>query len=102
MIDKSLQLALYASADRNPIHQDEEAAKVDGLPGVIAHRMLALGFLGQMLIRWVPQKQIRTLSARFAATSFPGDVLNCTGTVTGKRTESGENVQAGKATIALS
>ena len=114
-----LQLALYASAgaDHNPIHQDEEAARTGGLPGVIAHGMLPLGFLGQMLIRWVPQRQIRSLSARFVAMSFPGDVLTCTGTVAAKRIEGGsqlvdlelavqnqkgEKVQQGKATVALS
>lgn len=113
-----LQLALYASAgaDHNPIHQDEEAARIGGLPGVIAHGMLPLGFLGQMLSQWVPQRQIRSLSARFVAMSFPGDVLTCTGTVAAKRTESGdqlvdldlavqnqngEKVQQGKATVAL-
>lgn len=114
-----LQLALYASAgaDHNPIHQDEEAARTGGLPGVIAHGMLPLGFLGQMLIRWVPQRQIRSLSVRFVAMSFPGDVLTCTGTVAAKRIEGGsrlvdlelavqnqkgEKVQQGKATVALS
>ncbi len=113
-----LQLALYASAgaDHNPIHQDDEAARAGGLPGVIAHGMLPLGFLGQMLGRWVPQRQIRSLSARFVAMSFPGDVLTCTGTVVEKRTEGavklvdldlavlnqrGEKVQLGKATVAL-
>lgn len=114
-----LQLALYASAgaDHNPIHQDEEAARTGGLPGVIAHGMLPLGFLGQMLTRWVPQRQIRSLSVRFVAMSFPGDVLTCTGTVAAKRIEGGsrlvdlelavqnqkgEKVQQGKATVALS
>lgn len=114
-----LQLALYASAgaDHNPIHQDDEAARAGGLPGVIAHGMLPLGFLGQMLIRWVPQRQIRSLSVRFVAMSFPGDVLTCTGTVAAKRIEGGsrlvdlelavqnqkgEKVQQGKATVALS
>ncbi|NMM26886.1 MAG: dehydratase [Glaciimonas sp.] len=113
-----LQLALYAGAgaDHNPIHQDEEAARIGGLSGVIAHGMLPLGFLGQMLAQWVPQRQIRSLSARFVAMSFPGDVLTCTGTVAAKRTEDGdqlvdldiavqnqkgEKVQQGKATVAL-
>jgi acyl dehydratase len=113
-----LQLALYASAgaDHNPIHQDEAAARAGGLPGVIAHGMLPLGFLGQMLTRWVPQRQIRSLSARFVAMSFPGDVLTCSGTVTAKRSEGGERlvdldivvqnqngdkIQQGKATVAL-
>jgi acyl dehydratase len=113
-----LQLALYASAgaDHNPIHLDEAEAKAGGLPGVIAHGMLPLAFLGQLLGQWVPQRQIRELSARFVAMSVPGDVLTCTGTVAEKRTEGsvklvdleiavqnqkGEKVQLGKATVAL-
>jgi acyl dehydratase len=113
-----LQLALYAGAgaDHNPIHVDEEAAKAGGLPGIIAHGMLPLGFLGQLLTQWVPQRQVRTLSARFVAMAFPGDVITCSGKIAGKREQAGEklvdleiaalnqkgeNVQLGKATVAL-
>ncbi len=113
-----LQLALYAGAgaDHNPIHVDEQAAKAGGLPGIIAHGMLPLGFLGQLLIQWVPQRQVRSLSARFVAIAFPGDVITCSGKVAGKREQAGEklidlelvaqnqkgeNIQLGKATVAL-
>ncbi len=113
-----LQLALYAGAgaDHNPIHVDEEAAKAGGLPGIIAHGMLPLGFLGQLLTQWVPQRQVRSLSARFVAMAFPGDVITCSGKIVGKREEAGaqlvdleitaqnqkgENLQLGKATVAL-
>jgi acyl dehydratase len=113
-----LQLALYAGAgaDHNPIHVDEEAAKAGGLPGIIAHGMLPLGFLGQLLTHWVPQRQVRSLSARFVAMAFPGDVITCSVTISAKREEAGEklvdleiaaqnqkgeNIQMGKATVAL-
>ncbi len=113
-----LQLALDAGAgaDHNPIHVDAEAAKAGGLPGIIAHGMLPLGFLGQLLTQWVPQKQLRSLSARFVAMAFPGDVISCSGKVSGKReqdgeklvdleiaaqNQKGENIQLGKATVAL-
>jgi acyl dehydratase len=113
-----LQLALYAGAgaDHNPIHVDAEAAKAGGLPGIIAHGMLPLGFLGQLLTQWVPQTQLRSLSARFVAMAFPGDVITCSGKITRKReaageqlvdldiavqTPRGENIQLGKATVAL-
>lgn len=113
-----LQLALYAGAgaDHNPIHVDEEAAKAGGLPGIIAHGMLPLGFLGQLLTEWVPQRQVRSLSARFVAMAFPGDVITCSGMVAGKRelageklvdleiaarNQKGENIQLGKATVVL-
>jgi len=113
-----LQLALYAGAgaDHNPIHVDEEAAKAGGLPGIIAHGMLPLGFLGQLLTQWVPQRQLRSLSARFVAMAYPGDIITCSGRITGKReaagekmvdlelaaqNQKGENIQLGKATVAL-
>ena len=113
-----LQLALYAGAgaDHNPIHVDEQAAKAGGLPGIIAHGMLPLGFLGGLLTQWVPQKQLRSLSARFVAMAFPGDVITCSGKITGKREQAGEklveleiaaqnqkgeNIQLGKAVVAL-
>ena len=113
-----LQLALYAGAgaDHNPIHVDEQAAKAGGLPGIIAHGMLPLGFLGQLLTQWVPQRQLRSLSARFVAMAFPGDVITCSGKVVAKREQAGEklveleivaqnqkgeNIQMGKATVAL-
>ena len=113
-----LQLALYAGAgaDHNPIHVDEAAAKAGGLPGIIAHGMLPLGFLGELLTQWVPQKQLRSLSARFVAMAYPGDVITCRGKVTGKREAAGEklvdleiaaqnqkdeNIQVGKATVIL-
>ena len=113
-----LQLSLYAGAgaDHNPIHVDAEAARAGGLPGIIAHGMLPLGFLGQLLTQWVPQRQVRTLSARFVAMAFPGDVITCSGTICAKREEAGEtlvdleiaaqnqkgeNIQLGKATVVL-
>ena len=113
-----LQLALYAGAgaDHNPIHVDAAAAKAGGLPGIIAHGMLPLGFLGQLLTQWVPQRQLRSLSARFVAIAFPGDVITCSGKVTAKREQAGdklvdvdiaaqnqkgETIQSGKASIAL-
>ena len=113
-----LQLALYAGAgaDHNPIHVDAQAAKAGGLPGIIAHGMLPLGFLGQLLTQWVPQRQLRNLSARFVGMAFPGDVITCSGKVVGKREQAGENLvdleiaaqnqkgeilQLGKATVAM-
>lgn len=114
-----LQLALFAGAacDHNPIHVDDSAARAGGLPGVIAHGMLTMAFLGQLVTNWVPQRSIRSLNARFVAMAFPGDVITCTGRVTGKAAVDGENIvelelaaenqkgekiQVGKATVALS
>lgn len=113
-----VQLALYASAgaDHNPIHLDEEAARGAGLPGVIAHGMLTMAFLGELLTDWVPPRNVRSLSARFTAMALLGDTVRCAGTVTGKAVVEGENrvelelvaenqkgekIQLGKAVVAL-
>ncbi len=87
-----LQLALFAGAgaDHNPIHVDEDAAKAAGLAGVIAHGMLTMAFLGEMLSAWVPQTRIRRLSARFVAVAKPGDAITCEAVVAGKAIEDGE------------
>lgn len=84
-IDRT-QLALFAGAsgDHNPIHLDDEQARAGGLPGVIAHGMLSMAFLGQVLTGWVPQSAIRSFSARFTAMAFPGDTIVCKGVVTAK------------------
>ena len=41
-----------ASGDHNPIHVDEEFARMVGLPGTIAHGMLDLGILTDAVARW--------------------------------------------------
>jgi acyl dehydratase len=113
-----LQLALFAaaSADPNPIHVDDDAARGSGLPGAIVHGMLTMAFLGRLLTRWVPQRDLRQLSARFVAMAFPGDTLVCSATVTGKaviegeqrveldlvaRNQKGDKILLGSATVAL-
>lgn len=109
-IDRT-QLALFAGAsgDHNPIHLDDEQARAGGLPGVIAHGMLSMAFLGQVLTNWVPQSAIRSFSARFTAMAFPGDTIVCSGVVTAMSSEGGESVvdldlsavnQHGKQTLA--
>jgi acyl dehydratase len=91
VIDRT-QLALFAGAsgDHNPIHLDDEQARAGGLPGVIAHGMLSMAFLGQVLTGWVPQKSIRSYSARFTAMAFPGDTITCRGVVKAKGEDNGQ------------
>lgn len=88
-----VQLALYAGAsgDHNAIHLDDDKAKSGGLDGVIAHGMLSMAFLGELVGNWVPQLQIREFGGRFASIVKPGDVVSCTGTITGKNEVDGEN-----------
>lgn len=88
------QLALFAgaSSDHNPIHLDDEEARKGGLPGVIAHGMLNMAFLGQLLTERFSQQNIREFAVQFRAMAFPGDVISCGGEVTGKSSEGGENM----------
>lgn len=89
-----VQIAMFAGAsgDFNPIHIDDEQARVNRLPGIIAHGMLSMAILAQVVTNWVPQKAVRTLSARFTAMAFPGDVLTCSGVVKAKSEENGETL----------
>lgn len=86
-----VQIAMYAGAsgDFNPIHIDDEQARANKLPGIIAHGMLLMAFLGQAVTNWAPQQAIRSLSGRFTAMAFPGDVVTCRGIVKAKFEEDG-------------
>jgi acyl dehydratase len=71
-----------ASGDRNLIHLDEMYARTAGLPGVIAHGMLQMGFLAEAVGAWSGDPgRIRRLRCRFAAAAVPGDRLRFGGRV---------------------
>lgn len=59
-----------ASGDRNPIHQDEAAAKAAGLPDVIAHGMYTMGLVSRAVLEWAADSgidaRLTDFSARFA------------------------------------
>jgi acyl dehydratase len=79
------QLVMYAGAsgDFNPIHTDEEFAKQAGLGGVIAHGMLTMAFVGQLLTDWIGlEGELESFGVRFIHMVRPGDVISCYGTVT--------------------
>jgi acyl dehydratase len=96
------QLALFAGAsgDHNPIHLDDEEARKGGLPGVIAHGMLSMAFLGDLLAEMAPPDRIRAFDARFVAMAFPGDTITCRAEVTGEIEEAGGRVATLKLTAA--
>ena len=89
-----LQLVMYAGAsgDFNPLHTDDDFAKAVGMPGVIAHGMLIMGFVGQAITDWIPRKNLKKLGVRFAGMTFPGETITVTGAVTDKRQENGSNL----------
>lgn len=93
------QIDAYAdvSGDHNPIHLDPEVARAVGLDGTIAHGMLSMAFLGQMLTDWLSEQGassgwVRRLRVRFQAMVRPGDTLTCHG-VLGAPSEQGQRVE---------
>ena len=89
------QLVRYAcgSGDRNPIHLDNEAAKKAGLKkGVIAHGMLSMGFLGQMMTDWIGEGELKKLGVNFRGMVNLEDVLTCQGKVVKKYVENNESL----------
>lgn len=83
-----VQLVRYAGAsgDFNPIHTVVEYAREAGLDGTIAHGMLTMGMLAQMISNWVGVKPVTRYGVSFKAMAKPGDVLTATGEVTKKYT----------------
>jgi len=80
------QINAYAevSGDHNPIHLDPAAARAVGLDGTIAHGMLSMAFLGELLTNWlaargVPGSWVARLRVRFQAMVRPGDTLTAQG-----------------------
>ena len=79
-----------ASGDFNPIHHDEEFAKLAGNPTVFGHGMLTAGFLAKCLTDAVGVDNLRRYKVRFANRVWPGDRITCSGKVTKKYEADGE------------
>jgi len=74
-----------ASGDRNPIHLDEAFARSVGLPGVIAHGMLTMAVVGQLVTGWLGDpSRLKAFRGRFAGMVLPGEELRCSGVLTRK------------------
>jgi 3-hydroxybutyryl-CoA dehydratase len=71
-----------ASGDHNPIHTDEAFAKTTPMGGTIAHGMLVLSFISEMMAgafgeRWLASG---SLDVRFRAPARPGDTVTARAT----------------------
>jgi len=93
-----LQLVKYAGAsgDFNPLHTDPKIGELIGVGGIIAHGMLIMGFVGQLLSDYVGPTTLRKFDARFKGMTRLDDVITCTGTITEKYETDGEARIAGK------
>ena len=93
-----LQLVRYAGAsgDFNPLHTDARIGEMIGTGGIIAHGMLIMGFVGQMLSDYVGPTALRKFGVRFKGMTRIDDVITCTGTITEKYEANGEGFITGK------
>jgi 3-hydroxybutyryl-CoA dehydratase len=104
-----------ASGDRNPLHIDPEFAATTQFGGTIAHGMLVLAFVSEMLTAAFGRDWLESgrLKIRFRAPARPGDALTSGGRVTKVdgarivceiecRNGSGETVLDGTAEVTVS
>jgi 3-hydroxybutyryl-CoA dehydratase len=80
---EKINLYAEASGDFNPIHVDESFAAQTPLGGTIAHGMLILAYISEMMTlafgqSWLSQGK---LSVRFKAPAHPGDILTVSGEI---------------------
>jgi acyl dehydratase len=92
-----LQLVRYAGAsgDFNPLHTDPKVGESIGFGGIIAHGMLIMGFVGQLLSDFVGPTALRAFGVRFRGMTHLDDVITCSGTITEKYEADGEGRIAG-------
>lgn len=80
---RRINLYAAASGDYNPIHVDEAFARRSPLGGTVAHGMLLLAFVSQMMRRsfgrcWLEGGR---LNARFRVPARPGDTVSVGGRI---------------------
>jgi acyl dehydratase len=75
-----------ASGDHNPLHTDPEFAATTRFGGTIAHGMLVLAFLSDMLTAAFGPAWAKTgsLKVRFRDAARPGDTITSRGTITSR------------------
>jgi len=85
-----------ASGDHNPIHIDDKFATSFGLPSVIAHGMLDMGFVAQHVTNWAGlDGSLKRIKVRFGIPVKPGDTVTCKGKIKDK------NMEGSKKTVFL-
>jgi acyl dehydratase len=67
-----------ASGDRNPIHTDENVARMAGLPGVIVHGLCTMALTSKVMIDHFGDgapARLKRLAVKFSRPAFPGDII---------------------------
>jgi acyl dehydratase len=93
-----LRLVRYAGAsgDFNPLHTDPKVGEAIGTGGIIAHGMLIMGFVGQLVSDYVGPQALRKFNVRFKGMTHLDDVITCSGTITKKYELNGETRIVGR------
>jgi len=91
---ENINLYAEASQDFNPIHIDPEFAKQTPLGGTIAHGMLTLSYISQMMTDAFGQSWLSNgiLDVRFKTPARPGDIITITGKISGLEKSESETI----------
>jgi len=81
---EQLKQYAHASGDHNPLHLDAEFARTTQFGGIIAHGMLTLAFISEMMLAafgrcWLESGSLRV---RFKGAAYVGDSVETWGRVT--------------------
>ena len=89
---EKINLYAQASGDFNPIHVDEDFARKSPLGGTIAHGMLILSYISQMMTITFGQSWLSggKLNVRFKEPARPGDVITVSGNIRNTEQEESE------------
>ena len=79
----NINLYAEASQDFNPVHIDEDFARKTPLGGTIAHGMLILAYVSQMMTTAFSRNWLAggTLNVRFKEPARPGDTITVSGKI---------------------
>jgi len=91
---ENINLYAEASRDFNPIHIDEDFAKKTPLGGTIAHGMLILAYVSQMMSAAFGQSWLAggKLNVRFKTPARPGDSITVTGRISRIKRNEGQTL----------
>lgn len=94
-VPTTVQLFRYSAVTWNAhrIHYEREYAQREGHPDILVQAHLHGAFLTQMVTDWLgPGGRLLSVGWSNRGRAVPGDTLTCTGRVTEKRVEEGQNV----------
>jgi acyl dehydratase len=70
------------SGDQNPLHQDDDFARVVGFPGIIAHGMFTMAHLTSAISAWAGgPSALLGIAVQFRAVVFMDEAIEAGGTI---------------------